>query len=416
MARASILTWLPLDQWARILGVNPYHFNGIELDSSPAQFCNKIWCQHSWQDADRVGREEIAGAISQAEIDIVDMLGFFPLPSYTESEIQRLEHPHDVTQLFYSSMADQRGMKRPVQTKWGKVISGGIEAASLIDTATIAGATMAFVDIDGDGYAETCRIILPTTVTDTNEIRVYYAGHDRDATYEIRPLRSVTITAGNVVILLDRAQCVDPDVWEAIDVSSVDGDATTDFVVSLEVWRVYLDPSDHGAIQWEALADNLCGCSIETCDRCTWGEQTICMQTRDPELGIVTYHPATWDATDEEYDSASLAYSRGPNRIRLNYLSGYQGRRIARPYCDIDPTLARIIAIYSLTLVDRPVCECSNVQGFFDRWREDLALTGEQGSYQVAARSLECPWGTKAGAVWAWRQLQRYKIMKAARY
>src|SRR5574340_1219030 len=142
MARASIQTYLPLDQWAKILGVNPYHFNGIELDNSPAQFCNKIWCQYSWQDADRVGREEIAGAISQAEIDIIDMLGFYPLPTYTESEIQRLEHPHDVAQLFYSSLADQRGMKRPVQTKWGRVISGGIEAAALIDTATIAGANM----------------------------------------------------------------------------------------------------------------------------------------------------------------------------------------------------------------------------------------------------------------------------------
>lgn len=180
MARATVRTSLPLDTWARILGINPYHFNSIELDSSPAMHCNKVWRQYAWQDSDRVGREEVAECIAQAEADIRDHLGFFPVPTWTEAEIKRLAQPTDTEAHFTESPADPRLLLRGTMTKWGHVISGGVEGAILIGTATVAGGTLTYTDRDGDGYAETAVIVLPTTVTDTNEVRVYFTGRDRE--------------------------------------------------------------------------------------------------------------------------------------------------------------------------------------------------------------------------------------------
>jgi hypothetical protein len=409
MARASIRTYLPLDTWARILGFEPRHFNGVTCAVSTPEHCNKVWMQYAWQDADRVGREEVAEAIAQAESDIIDALGFFPLPDWVDGEIQHTARFVDPVLSHGAYLANTQGANLSVTALRKHVMYGGIKATAAIDAA----AAIVWSDPDGDGYDEIATVTAATTVTDVDEIRVYVPGHDQEDEWEIRPLRTVTIAGGVVTITIDRHLLVDPNLWEAIAAEAVNGDDDANFLDEVEIYRVYNDPSDMGELQWEQIPGT-CSCTSSTCPRCQWETQTCCLQVRDPQLGFIVYRPATWDADDEEYQAACLAKSWSPSRVSMNYRAGYQNTRSSRPSAVMHPDLARAITYYSVTLLDRPICSCTNVETFINRWREDKSLLGEVGRYQISARELDCPWGQREGALWAWRTVQKFSLQGGA--
>lgn len=411
MGRASIRTMLPLDRWAYHLGLEPRHFNGVTTSLAPARACHKAWLQYAWQDADRVGREDVAQAIADAERDIVEALGYYPLPQWVAGEVIRTPRAYDVTLRRGALQENVPGNFLSVEASLGKYISGGIEAFTDLGDSLIA-----WSDVDGDGYDETATVTAATTATDTSEIRVYFPGHGEDDLWEIRPLRSVSISGGIATILMDRHLLVDPDLWEAIDAAAVDGDVDANFVTQVEVYRVYNDPSQQVQLQWERVPGD-CDCGATDCVQCAWTTQWGCLQGRSPRLGILTYQPGTWDADEESYASASLVVNRLPERVRLWYRAGYESSHVSRPMVDMDPMLERVITLYSVTLLDRPICNCNNVETFIDRWREDRALiTYNQGSYRMSNRDLGCPWGTRAGAIWAWKQVERLALGRAAHY
>ncbi len=423
MARADTRTLLPLDRWARILGLEPRHFNGVTTSLTPTENCGDVWLQYAWQKADYVGRDDVANAIAQAESDIIDALGFYPLPVWTEGEILRTPRPGDTVMVGGSGLYNTRGYYQSVQARYGHVISGGVQAKTFINTAERTDPpaildTLALNDADADGYNEEMIITLPTTVTDVNEIRCYFHGHGPYAgadEWEIRPLQNVTIAAGIVTIHIDKHLLVEPDLWEALDAGAINGDDDDNFVEDIDVYRVYNDPSDQGEMQWEATP-GYCECVLATCETCTWTTQHQCLQVRDPRLGIVTYRPATWNDDTLEYDAATIAVYRQPERISLNYLSGYRSSKVARSWAQMDPLLERMITYYSVTLLDRPICNCNNVESFIQRWREDRALVAETGQYQISDRDRQCPWGTKEGAIWAWKQAQKLALGKGVEY
>lgn len=402
MGRASTRTLLPLDRWAAILGIEPRHFNGVFTALRPTENCGDVWLQYSWQNADRVGREDVALAIAQAEADVIEALGFLPVPDWTEDEIVRV-----------------RGVAQGVNTKYGHVISGGVRAATLIGAAAIVGGTMVWIDNDGDGYDEIARLTLPTTVTDPNEIRCYFPDMGSSDLWEIRPLRNVTITGGIVIIDVDRHLLVVPDLWEALDAAAIDGDNDANFLEAVNVYRIYNDPSDQCELQWES-ASRACGCGLAICEACQWATQSGCLQIRDPKQGILTYRPASWNDTESVFAATTLALCRQPDRVSLDYLSGYRSLFARRPYAEMDPTFERIITYYSTTLLDRPICNCNNIESFINRWREDRALelttATTKNSYKLSPHDLACPWGTREGALWAWRQIQRYALGRAVEY
>jgi hypothetical protein len=388
-----------------MLGLEPRHFNQITTDLRPAEHCKRVWLQYAWQGTDAVGREEVADAIARAEDDLTEALGYHPLPQWTAGEVVRTEPHYDPLLVGLSNLAQPFGMYRSVQARRGMVISGGIQASSLIAAA----AAITWWDLDADGYDEFGAAVAPTTVTDENEIHVYFPGHGADPEWEIKPLRSVAFGGGNVTVAIDRHMLVDPDLWEALDPAEVDGDVDANFVASVSIYRVYNDPSQQGQLQWER-SRNDCSCGDATCASCAWATQWACLQTRDPRLGIVTYQPATWDATTEAYAAAALAVGRQPERVRLWYRSGYTSSRVDRDYQQMDPAFERAIVLLSMCYLDRPVCSCANVEAFYQRWTEDLTLKGADGaSYQLAEAVLSCPWGTRAGAVEAWRTIMRMR-------
>ncbi len=94
----------------------------------------------------------------------------------------------------------------------------------------------------------------------------------------------------------------------------------------------------------------------------------------------------------------------------------YAGNRDAKqryPTLQMDPTWERAVAYYAVTLIDREMCGCTNLEALANRYREDLALiestpTGSR-SYQLGRQNavLTNPFGTLRGAVFAWQTATR---------
>lgn len=380
MARASTRTMLSLDRFAAIAGIHPLHFNQVELPNleGNAQICGLPILQYSWQNADRVGREEIAQAIALAEDLICHHLGFKLLPTWEQEEIVA---PH--------------GRYTPLRTRWKYVISGGVEAKSLIDDAV----AIVYSDADGDGYDETATITVSTTVEDSDEIAVYYPGQSGNDEYEIRPVTvSINTTTDVATITCKREQLVILSAQEdMLDTRSVDGQDDTKFLTTVDVYRRYNDPSNMGSI-----ISFSGGCCATGCTQCQYASQAVCISVANARSGVVNVSPGTWDADDEHYDIAYLCTMASKVDLRYRAGSHHVSSKVR-----LVPEWERAITYYALTLLDRPLCRCNALSAFADHWRQDIASRGGGTGFVTSRALLDCPLGTTRGAINAWRLIQR---------
>lgn len=402
MGRASTLTKLPLDTWAKIIGYNPFHFNGVYTALLPDVTCNSDeggWMQYAWQDASKVSREDLAEAIAEAEAMIENYIGYYLLPTWTIDERRVTERPA-IRELF-SGGVNIRNMAKSVKAYKAHAISGGQRAKSVIS----AGAAIVRSDANGDGYNELCTVTVASTV-DIDEVRVYFPGESGADEWEIRPVK-VVASGANLVITFGIQLAVDPDLWEAFNATGIDGDTAANFVTTVDVYRVYNDPQSQLQLLWEPDALGNCGCGDASCAVCTFAAQDGCLHIRDSRLGILAYSPAAWNITESAFDNASYAVWRDPDRLRLWYYSGNvwgTDDPRYRPTVDMEPYWQKAVAYLAAALLERQVCACNNVEKFIDYYREDLARSGSEVSYQNLPDQLGNAFGTRRGAVYAWQR------------
>ena len=427
MARADTVTKLPLDRWARLIGIHPSHFNGIFFGESPT-VCAQPWMQHPYQAYDRVGREEVAIAIAQAEVDIERYLGCRLLPTWEVDEWHPTDRPFR-PELINLNALDVRGFAQTVQAKWGHFITGGIKSTPEL---RVSDAPITYADNDGDTYRETATVTAPVAVgTDPCELHVYYplsnplvlsGGADE---WEIRPI-TVSIVGAVATITFRRDQCVLPEVWSdyfppagdthlrGVDgVSPVAPAPEVYFLEKVDVYRVYNDPQTQVSFLWEPFGSS-CGCNDSGCALCAYSAQTGCLMVRgDPRLSIVSYRPGSWDADTQQFTSETWVECRQPDIARLYYYAGLRDKRKACSTIQMDGDWERTVAYYAAALLDRPICECNNIQAWVDHWQRDLAISGEEG-LRVSDADLENPFGTRRGAVHAWRRVKKEALGEAA--
>lgn len=417
MARETTVTKLPLSTWARLVGINPIHFWGVDLDgegSTPnlQSLCGQAWFQYDWQDHDRVSRDAVALAIAQAEADIEAQVGYRLLPSWEEDEWHETARPWK-PELVNANGLDVRGYSQAVVTRWKHVVSGGIRSAELLDTLTIA-----WSDADGDNYPETGTVTLATSVVDPAELQVFYPGKLGDERWRIRPVNAV-ISGGNATITFRREMCVIEDLLEQLpnagEMDLPKGESDANFLEEVDVYRVYNDPQRQVTMLWEP-GMSICNCGDSGCPTCAYSTQTGCLTARgDPRLGLVGYRPATWNADTLDFDPASWVIGRNPDAVRLWYYAGYRDRTLAQPTNEMDGFWAYTVAIYAASLLARDLCDCSKA---VEAWREDLSHIsggGQADRYRIANDDLSaCPFGTRRGAVMAWRRIQQRPGAKVA--
>lgn len=400
MARSGVRTWLPLDRWAEIVGLNPLHFNQLSGGKTltPDNICGDVWFQHSWQHADRVGREDVAMAIQIAEGQIAAEVGFNLLPDWTIQE--RLEFAEPAIPGVYNLYGtNPRGMLNSIELRRGHIISGGVRASAAIQI----GAAIVRTDPDGDGYNEHCVVIVPTTVTDPNEIRAYYPGTQGQDAWEIRPIL-VTLGGGNAVIEFNIWQVPAAGETEDLKAKVLDALDPLEFETLIDVYRVYNDPSTQVQFMWESDAPDCCG----SCVACQFGTQTGCFHLRDERIGMAVPAPASWNAATGAFDSGEWSACRAPDQVRFWYYSGYQDLSLRRPKVEMAPYWEYAVAFYASSILDRPVCGCSNVQQFIDKWRRNLLVNDkDDSSFNVTPEMLSNKLGTSMGALYAYKRIHQ---------
>ena len=405
---AKTPTKLTLARWAELMGINPLHFAGVQLDgdgNTPdlqnATGCSQPWPQYSWQAHDSESRESVAEAIATAEANIEAALGYRLLPEWQVDEWRPTARPYRPELVQYGTY-DLRGFYRTIETRWGMVVSGGQRAVDTIEE----GAAITWSDGDSDNYKETGTVSVATTVTDSEEIRVYYPGHLGEDGYEIRPV-SIDLSGGMATITFSRHLAVAEARNEALVWSAAPGDDDAAFLTTVDVGRVYNDPSTMATLVWEPA--DWCGCDIVgsgTCSICSYTVQTACILPRKPDLGLIAYHPASYDAATDSWSEVTPAVDRDPDLVRLWYRAGLRDMGRQWPTRELSADWERAVAFYAASLLDRGVCSCASAA--VARWQVDLAAergAEELETYRSTPALLDNPLGTRRGAVYAWRRV-----------
>lgn len=394
MARATTKTKLTLDKFAQIIGLDPLHFNQLHSRAlEQRDTCGAIWFQYSWQDANRVGREDVARAIQIAEQRIENFIGYDLLPTYRADEEVRVERPFVPGVL--STGLNLRGAAKSVRVDRGYIIGGGVKVKSLHK----ANASITRSDDDGDGYDETASIVV-NSITDSCELHVYFPGVDGADEWEIKPI-DIIVSGAAATIIFKSWQIVDPALQEGYNKDPINADNAANYLTSVDVYRIYTDRSQQAEFLWEN-PENSCGCGDAGCTECMLGSQAGCLTVRDQRLGRFAYRPGTWNAETEKFDFGSYSVGRDPDRMRVSYLSGWMKQDSPCPYTQLDPFWEYTIAYYAASLLDRNICACNNAATFVQNWREEMNRQDDTKSYQLSERQVTNPFGQTRGAMFAW--------------
>jgi len=410
-------TLLSLSHFARIMGINPVHFMGAHADDTfPAHgACGDMWPHMAWQDFDKVSHYDLAEMIGKVEWDIAHELGYWPGPVWIEQEVHRMPRHHR-RDVMRSGARNVRGERVSVQADFGYFINSGRRAVSRVGAAAVA---VVYSDEDTDGFNETATITVATTLTDEREIDAYFADHDGELEWLIRPARSKTLTGGNIVLVYDSWLFIKPSVlstypstteWAAIDIST-----NGNFVTTVDVYRQYTDFTQASAVfYWDpeprSLVANFCtSCSGSGCPACTLISQSGCCFARDSVAGTVVPSPATYNSTTGVWDQVAYDECRDPQQVKLYYRCGKLGRRYlaGRTFEPLDDQWARVIARMTVARLERPFCSCGNLVALTAYLRNDVSFAGQDGSWAVGPALLDNPFGTKRGEIEAWQLVSK---------
>jgi len=408
--RASTYSQVSLDQFAKILGLDPLHFAGAYSDlRRETARCHDLWAQYQWQDPGKASREEIARALHRAEENIADVCGYYAAWKWIVDERHKLER---------GGLSPHAPRTRLV-TKRKQVISGGAQAVSAIDAGDVTRG--ADIDADGDGFAETAVFTVSNVETTWNleEVRAcfkeYAAGdaancrtdpssESYDEAWEVRPLKlrrsGTTVTAYIPVWHLFK-----PQLYEELAPDHINADDADSYVDTISFFRVYNDVSSQVSFMWGT------DCVYDV--SCAWATQTGCIRTVDPRNGTITIVPGTYGAACNCYTAGNYTYRVVPDAVRLWYRAG-----LPRPAPGVvDHTMARLIVMLACARLDYPICSCGNPQTLVAGWRDNAAKSTDKREYILPPELIANMLGTHVGeiAVWSALNIPSTRVGKAVK-
>lgn len=343
-----------LSMYAQVVGINECALRGVYRSDQEDYACRTIWLKQE--------RDQISIYLAEAQHEIEAITGFRIGLQWETDERQ----PY----------------KCPIVTRWGRVLSGGVEGRTTIqaDAAITHNA-------DVGGVAQPSTITVATSVTDVNEIRVFYpASLGVEGPVEIDP-SDIDISGGVATIYIPRCRLVAPDVSDNPR-AGLDYTVAANFLSVADVIRVYNDESTNAQLVWPHR------CSSGGCCTCDEYTQDACIYVRDGRIGAVDVLPASYSGGAWTASSLSCKCSR-PAYTVLNY---YGGLDISSK----EFTQARdaIIRLAHSKMPNEP-CGCDITQRMWarDRKSNDI-LTRER---------INCPFGLSDGAWIAWRLTQAMK-------
>lgn len=339
MAISKYQTGLPLDEYARIMGIAGWHFNQVLHPTYQYHdSCDKLLLQNGYMGAPPhgVGRDEIATAIRTAEQVIRRKWGFNP---YIHWNYEKLMWPNvargsAITPIFVAGE--------------GFLISGGVEAWSLEEEDAL----IVYSDEDGDGVDDTATITFATTLTEESEIVVVPPDVSPTAReWRIRPL-DVSISGGTCTITGPRWLFVDPDRWDTADELHLEDD--TDFLEEVDVYRRYNDSSQQAKLWYGQNAS------------CADTSQTACLIVRNPRIGSFKLQAATYDAGSWTACSQVVCGATTPVFVEVWYRAGYD---------DDDEAIKQAIVSLANNYLPNPPCTCASALARWEKDNEEIEIT-----------------------------------------
>jgi hypothetical protein len=406
MARASRYTLTPLDTYARLLGISPVHFNGaagatVWPDNGEAQ---DIWQQYPWQlKTEVLSRDELALAIYNAEMDIRNVLGYAVAPEYYAGEKQTYPKFYRKNANFVTGL-NPRGAGKSVITRFGKVLSSGRR----VSTALANDHSVTFSDEDGDGWSELATIQLTTDI-DPSEIFIYFAGKNGDRSWEIRPVKTKTVSSGTITITADSWLFINPALWEhrptTTDPSPIDVTTTSNFVTMVDLYRVYIDTTTVSAqFIWEPTGSCHCG----QCSSCVNTTQNGCLAIRDAETGIVVPQPASYNSG---WSNDSYTIDRDPDQVTLWYQAGHQSEDYLNGFSaePLDDYLATAVMWLATARLDKPLTGDGLLGNRVVGLQRDMTQNSRDKFFVLNIQTdvFTNPFGTLTGEYKAWQRIAR---------
>lgn len=400
MARASTRTLMPLDTYARLMGINPVHFNGggpIQLATSvlfPMENAsNNIWPQYAYQNHDQVCREELGSEIARAEDEIRKWLKYSPAPDWFEDQV------YDLT-LHYLPEAgqnyiDSAGYDVGIPLRYGKFIETGRKKSTLLGSVAVA-----YSDPDTDGFKELATVTIPaTTNVDLYTYKVYFSGTLGDDTWEIRPALTKLKVGANIVMTFRSWLFVDPDLWEQFPTDesngkSIDMTVTANFVANVDVYQVENDPTQPGCVFFSPAAGG------------GYATQNGYLYQKEGTPNVVVPVAADYNAVTGLWEVAD--YPTDAQYIRLWYYAGARMTNLNKSYDYLSDSMALAISQLTTARLERPFYANTNATSLAEDLRQDLAMPPQGRFRMMPADLLTNPFGSKEGEWRAWRYVRNF--------
>jgi len=405
----------PLDTFRSVMGYHPWHFWQLVNDKVDlVTNCDDLVRQHSWQytqienNKPGASRSDLSQAIEYAESRMAEYLEFDIAPRFREEtvEIPRWFDSQS-SRLFYT---DSTGRWLPIQLDIGKIISIGAETRTLIGTPTIS-----FSDSDGDSLDDTFTITQVTTVTDVDQIAVYFAAADRldsdpvSEDYRVHPVK-ISISGGTVTITGKKWLIVKPTFYERISTNGLDPDTDSNFPTTLDVYRKFIDPAGvtpataQAELIWESPPwPQWCGgrnvntnFEDDRLDPAATASAIARVTLRDAEKGIVAIGEAVFNTDTSQWNAVSMSEGRPPDRVIIRYKAG--------DTINWNVTVCRLAAAE----LGRGLTACINAESEIYKWQQDVSRNDpEHEIFNVSEDDLGNPFGTRRGHIQAWHRVKQ---------
>ena len=436
MARADTRTLLPLDTYAKIMGLNPLHFNGARLpDVSPEPFTTgnenlsadnryivegrTIWQQFNWQNPGDVSREDLARLIADAEFEIKEYIGYPVAPEWVEEEFH--PYPRYMRTDFTGTGINAHGQAKQIHLRNGKVIAGGTRLATLIDSPSVAGGEMVFSDPNSNGWDTTVTLTFATTVTNNYELKAYFANKEADPSWEIRPAKSVSISGGIATMVFDSWLMFDPDVTDAIptEITAINASTASNYVNTVDVYQVTNSPiTEYVTFMWERsgfstiLPTSCTSCGGAGCTACSLVTQTGCFSIQDAETGMVAPVPASYSTTNARWEKTSWTECREPDSVKVSYYAGNLPTYRFATSETLDSVLAKNVAVLATARLPygQDGHSTGPLAGLARYYGRDMTESGNQVNTIFIPPQIQTnPFGTKRGEVIVFKNLKNFR-------
>lgn len=416
-------TLLPLESFRRIIRMHPYHFWQLADDELVpiSGSCDDVLFEEDWQNADAISRGSIREAIHRAERKLADYLGYDVAPRYR------------VDTAPWPRLADTGQWRRYNVNAAGERISlrlpfGYVQAAGVL-TRTLLGTPAVVVTKRPAGLPYAFSLTLATTVTNPDEIAVYFAPADRwDAgaaldVWKVAPL-DVSISGGVATIRGNVWQIVKPGLYADASVAeTLDPTDASIYAGTLAVYREYIDPSGQAVdtaqatLIWETSpypfrAAGCCGSSPyaqHSADPAAVGKAIARVGIRDAVLGLVTPAQALYDATAGQWCAVNWSTCAEPDRVEVRYLAG-----LPLVNGEMSRYWQETVSYMALAELEGPICACEGVRKRLHHWQFDLARSSgadDEAYGAISQEDLSNPFGTRRGHVEAWKRVASLRTM-----